>query len=209
MTIHRFALIAPLALVITADLPASAQAQSAAPAAAALAAPAAPTAAAAPAVVEALIRDIAQLEEKLLGLADAIPEDKYGWRPGEGVRSVGEVVMHVAADNYFMPVYAGVAAPEATGIKSGDYPSVQAYEQRTATKAEALQAARESFAHLRSAMQGTNDAFLGATHDIFGMQMTGLDLWVITTTHLHEHLGQMIAYARTNGVVPPWSRASE
>jgi hypothetical protein len=40
---------------------------------------------------------------------------------------------------------------------------------------------------------------------VFGSSMTGLDLWVLTTTHLHEHLGQLIAYARSNGVVPPWS----
>lgn len=159
-----------------------------------------------PVVTATLLRDIARLEQKLVGLAEAIPESSYDWRPGEGVRSVGEVVMHVAADNYFLPVFAGVAAPAATGIKAGDYPSVQAYEQREATKAEAIQALRDSFVHLRAAMEGTDDAFLGRTVDVFGNQMTGLDLWVLTTTHLHEHLGQSIAYARSNGVVPPWSQ---
>ncbi|MGH7447538.1 MAG: DinB family protein [Longimicrobiales bacterium] len=162
--------------------------------------------AAPPAVVDALLRDIAQLEEKLLGLADAIPERSYGWRPGEGVRSVSEVMIHVAADNWFLPTIAGVAAPEATGIKGGDYPSVQAYEARSMSKAEALQALRDSFAHLRAAMEATDDAFLARTLNIFGMEMTGLDLWVMTATHLHEHLGQSIAYARSNGIVPPWSR---
>jgi uncharacterized damage-inducible protein DinB len=160
----------------------------------------------APAVTQALVGDIARVEEKLIGLAEAIPDDKYGWRPGAGVRSVGEVVMHVAADNYFLPQYADVAAPEGTGIKSGDYPSVQAFEGRQATKAEAVQAMRDSFAHLRKAMEGTDQAFLEKQVDVFGMKMTGLDLWVMTTTHLHEHLGQMIAYARSNEIVPPWSR---
>lgn len=166
----------------------------------------APAKSSAPAVTQSLMRDIGQLEEKLIGLADAIPEDKYGWRPGEGVRSVGEVAMHVAADNYFLPVFAGVAAPAATGIKPGDYPSVQAYEQRKATKAESIKAMRESFAHLKQSMSGTDQAFLDKKLDVFGMQMSGMDLWVLTATHLHEHLGQMIAYARSNGVVPPWSR---
>jgi uncharacterized damage-inducible protein DinB len=164
------------------------------------------TASPAPAVMEALMRDIATLEGKLLGLAEAIPEDKYDWRPGEGVRSVREVLTHVAADNYFLPTFAGVAAPEATGIKSGDYPSVQAYEKRSANKAETLQALRESFAHLRTAMQSADEAFLDESIDVFGTAMSGLDLTVMTTTHLHEHLGQAIAYARSNGIVPPWSR---
>ncbi|HSJ14270.1 MAG TPA: DinB family protein [Longimicrobiales bacterium] len=164
--------------------------------------------AAAPVVVEALLRDIERLEEKMMGLADAIPESAYGWRPAEGVRSVSEVIMHVAADNFFLPTVAGVAAPEASGIKAGDYPSVQAFENRTASRAEAQQALRESFAHLRTAMQGSDDALLARNLEIFGMQMTGLDLWVMTTTHLHEHLGQMIAYARSNEIVPPWSRGN-
>ena len=159
-----------------------------------------------PAVIEALLRDIASLEGKLIGLVDAIPEEKYDWRPGEGVRSVREVVMHVAADNYFLPTFAGMDAPVASGIKSGDYPSVQAYENRKVTKAVALQELRASFAHLRSAMEMADDAFLAQTLDVFGMKMKGLDLAVMTTTHLHEHLGQAIAYARSNGIVPPWSR---
>ena len=161
--------------------------------------------AAQPAAVSTLLKDIEQVEQKLVGLAEAIPEEQYGWRPAEGVRSVSEVVMHVAADNYFLPTVAGVAAPAATAIKAGDYPSVQAYEQRKATKAEALAALRASFAHLRAAMQKADDPALAKVHNVFGMQMNGLDLWVMTTTHLHEHLGQMIAYARSNEVVPPSS----
>lgn len=163
-------------------------------------------AAAKSAVVDALLRDLAQLEQKLLGLAEVIPESSYDWRPAEGVRSVGEVMMHVAADNYFLPTIAGVAAPTETGIKAGDYASVQAYERRPATKSEAIAATRASFAFLRDAMGDVTDADLAETLNVFGSSMTGTDLWVLTTTHLHEHLGQMIAYARSNAVVPPWSQ---
>jgi uncharacterized damage-inducible protein DinB len=191
----RFVAVAALGTTVIAPVALSAQSQSQSVAARP-----------ASAVVEALMRDIAALEEKLLGLAEAIPEEKYGWRPGEGVRSVHEVMTHVAADNYFLPTFAGVPAPDATGIKSGDYPSVQAYEKRTAPKAETLQTLRASFAHLKSAMQMADQQFLDQTLDIFGTKMSGLDLTVLTTTHLHEHLGQVIAYARSNGVVPPWSR---
>jgi uncharacterized damage-inducible protein DinB len=165
-----------------------------------------PAPAAAPAVMEVLLQDIQSVEEKLTALGEAIPEGDYAWRPGEGVRSVGEVLMHVAADNYFLPTIAGTAAPAATGIKSGDYPSVQAYEARSASKAEALAALRASFAHLEAAMSGSDQAMLDSSLNVFGNTMSGLQLWVLTTTHLHEHLGQMIAYARSNGVVPPWSQ---
>jgi uncharacterized damage-inducible protein DinB len=164
------------------------------------------TPAARPAVMVTLLRDVQAVEEKLMGLADAIPESAYGWRPSEGVRSVGEVWMHVAADNYFLPTPLGVAAPEASGIKAGDYPSVQAFENRTATKAEAMQALRESFAHLRTAMERSDDAALSRQVSLFGMDMNGQDLWLMTVMHLHEHLGQAIAYARSNNIVPPWSR---
>lgn len=167
---------------------------------------AAARASATPVVTQALLRDLERAEQKLVGLAEAIPEEHYGWRPAEGVRSVGEVLMHVAADNYFLPTFAEVAAPEASGIKAGDYPSVQAYEGRKASKAEALQALRDSFTHLRAAMERTDEAFLGRKLDVFGSEMSGMDLWVVTATHLHEHLGQLIAYGRANGVVPPWSR---
>jgi hypothetical protein len=74
------------------------------------------------------------------------------------------------------------------------------------SKAEAMASLRDSFAHLRAAMEKADEAFLASTVNLFGSEMSGTDLWVVTTTHLHEHLGQMIAYARSNGVVPPWSR---
>lgn len=162
--------------------------------------------AARPAAVDALLRDLTGVEEKLTSLVQAMPDAAYAWRPAEGVRSTGEVVMHIAADNYFLPTAKGVAAPAPTGIKAGSYESVQAYESRRASKTEALAEMRQSFAHLRSAMEQTDEAFLTSELDLFGSRVTGLDLWVLTTTHLHEHLGQLIAYARSSGVVPPWSR---
>jgi uncharacterized damage-inducible protein DinB len=159
-----------------------------------------------PALISSLIRDIDQLEQKLVSLAEAMPAAAMEWRPGAGVRSMNEVLVHIAADNYFLPTAAGIDAPAETGIKAGDYASVQAYEARTVPTAEAIATMRASFDHLRAAMRRTDDAFLGRQLNLFGMQMTGMDLWVLTTTHLHEHLGQNIAYARSNSVVPPWSR---
>src|SRR5687768_5302446 len=72
-----------------------------------------------------LLQATTSVEEKFVALANALSEAQYGWRPGEGVRSVGEVLLHVAADNYFLPTFMGVSAPAATKIASNDYPSVQ------------------------------------------------------------------------------------
>ena len=153
-----------------------------------------------------LLTDLKEVEEKLVGLAKAIPADKYQWRPAEGVRSVGEVMMHVAADNYLMPGGVGVRPPAGTGINVADYKTVQAYESRKANRDEIIADLEVSFAHLRKALEGTTAARMGESLTFFGQQMTVQKLWVLTVTHLHEHLGQGIAYARSNGVKPPWSR---
>ncbi len=65
-------------------------------------------------VLSELASDLAVVEEKIVGLAQAMTVDQYTWRPSEGVRSVGEVFMHVAADNYFLPKFAGFDAPAHT-----------------------------------------------------------------------------------------------
>ena len=165
----------------------------------------APTASA-PAIVTDLLRDLDEVEEKLVGLARAVPGDRWPWRPVQGVRSVGEVFQHVAADNYLMPVFLGTAAPASTGIKGDDYATAQAYESRTLARDSVIADLQRSFAHVRTALRATTAARLGESVDFFGQQRTVQWVWVLTVTHLHEHLGQSIAYARSNGVVPPWSR---
>lgn len=157
-------------------------------------------------LIDDLVRDITRVEEKLVGLAQAIPAEKYDWRPGEGVRSVREVFMHVVAENFFLPTAVGTAPPPATGITAGDYASVQAYEGRTPAPDSVAAELRQSFAFLKTAMAETPVGKLGDSTSVFGMSFTIQQFWVLTATHLHEHLGQQIAYARTNGVVPPWSR---
>ncbi|MDQ3348639.1 MAG: DinB family protein [Acidobacteriota bacterium] len=153
-----------------------------------------------------LLTDIAQVEQKLVGLARAIPADKYSWRPGEGVRSVGEVLMHVAADNYLLPAALGHAAAPATGIKGDDYKTAQAYERRQLGRDSTIAELERSFAHLKKALGATPAARLTAPVALFGQQSTVQRTWLLTATHLHEHLGQLIAYARSNGVAPTWGQ---
>jgi uncharacterized damage-inducible protein DinB len=157
-------------------------------------------------LVADLLKDINELEGKIVGLAKAIPEASYAWRPSAGARSTILVVQHVAADNYFLPTVTGTGAPAATGIKPGDYTSVQAFETRKATRDEAIADLEQSFAHLKQAMQQTTPAQLSESLTVFGQQFTRQQFLILTTTHLHEHLGQLIAYARANNITPPWSR---
>ena len=151
-----------------------------------------------------LIKDVTELQGKLTSLAKEIPTDKYGWRPAADTRSVGEVLLHVAADNYFIPAGLGVKADPSTRIT--DYPSTIAYEKQKLTRDEILAQVDKSFAHLVKVMNETPDAKLDEMVPFFGQQMSRRMVWILTVTHLHEHLGQAIAYARSNNIVPPWSR---
>jgi hypothetical protein len=153
-----------------------------------------------------LLRDLGQVEEKVMALAKAMPEASWTWRPGgeANVRSTGEVFQHIAADNYLLPVLAGAAAPAETGITK-DYKTVQAYEKKAMTREAIVAELEKSFSFLRTSMSGS-EGKLDASIDMFGQKSTTRGLWVTTLTHLHEHLGQLIAYARSNKVTPPWSK---
>jgi uncharacterized damage-inducible protein DinB len=148
--------------------------------------------------------DVRQVQQKIIALAKAMPESTYGWRP-TGARSVGELFMHVAEDNYFIPVAMGKAAPASTGI-TADFKSTQAYSSKPRTKDQIVAELEASFVHLHEAMGLTTDANLGEKIKFFGQDWTRQKAMLLTVTHLHEHLGQGIAYARSNNVVPPWSR---
>ena len=157
-------------------------------------------------LVVTLLKDIEGVGEKFIGLAKAFPADKYDWRPDPAVRSVREVLLHVASDNYLLPALAGTAAPAATGIDLKDFKSVERYEKRSLSRDSVIAELERSFTHLGNAMAKTTASNLAEKVNMFGQQSPVQDLWILTTTHLHEHLGQSIAYARSNGVKPPWSR---
>jgi len=150
-----------------------------------------------------LLKDVSEAKGKIVGLAKALPEAAWDWRPGSGVRSTKEVFVHLTGDNYFIPVGAGSTAPAATGIGE-DYKTVEAFEKRTRTREQVIAELDASFAFLEQQMAATTDAKL-ATASKWPKTSTR-QLWLAATTHLHEHLGQLIAYARSNKVTPPWSK---
>lgn len=152
-----------------------------------------------------LVKDLSQVESKLVGLAKAMTADQYKWRPGEGVRSVGEVFLHVAADNYFLPAAMGMAAPASTGITGDEYTAVMAFEKQQLGRDAIIAELESSFAHLKKSLGEMPRERMRESVSVFGQDFTIREFMILATTHVHEHLGQMIAYARTNGVVPPWS----
>ena len=153
-----------------------------------------------------LMTDVAEVEQKITSLATALPEKAWGWRPGAGVRSSSEVIVHVAADNYVMPASLGVAVPPAIGIDVSKFETLGAFEKRARTRQQAMSELAASFAFLKQQIAATPDAQLGTPITVFGRPSTRRATWIFAVAHLHEHLGQLIAYARSNSVVPPWSR---
>jgi len=152
-----------------------------------------------------LLKDTADVEKKIVALANALPESAYAWRPAPGVRSTGEVFAHIASDNYFLPALLDIPAPKETGITK-EYKTAEAFEKRPMNKATVIAELQKSFAFLRTSMTATTDETLNTPIEMFGQKSSTRGVWITTATHLHEHLGQLIAYARSNKVVPPWSK---
>jgi uncharacterized damage-inducible protein DinB len=143
---------------------------------------------------------IDQAQDKLLQLANAIPAEKYAWKPGEGVRSVGEVFNHVASANYFFPTIWKSTVPMPAGIDPRTFE-----KEMSGDKAKTIDILTKSFEHVRAAIMAASEADLNNKINIFGHDATVRDAMLIVVTHAHEHLGQSIAYARSNAIVPPWS----
>jgi len=142
------------------------------------------------------VRGYDDLERKFLSLAEAFPDGKYAWRPMEGVRSVGEILGHVAGGNYGYGVWLGVQPP--AGVDR------QGLEKMT-DKSKLIEAVKNSFDHYRQAVLKIPDEDLEKAVKMLNRQGTIREALLFVAAHQPEHLGQLIAYARMNGVVPPWT----
>jgi len=143
-----------------------------------------------------LVKDVEQLEKKYIALAEAETQEQYMYRPAAGVRSTSEVFMHVAGANLMIPGIIGMKADSAAQA---------AASERISTKAEVVSALRHSFQHVKHALMMTPDSDLDRPVKLFGQDATVRSTLVLTVSHMHEHLGQAIAYARAQGIQPPWS----
>lgn len=149
------------------------------------------------------VADLDTMYSKFASLAEAIPAEKYSWRPAEGVRSIGEAFQHVSSEFYvFTPMaYGATVSPVVTRSPEG----FQKFEAMS-TKPDVLKHLKESFAYTKQQIMGLDDAAITGTQKLFGQDMTIMHTSLIMSGDLHEHLGQLIAYARMNGVKPPWSK---
>ena len=156
-----------------------------------------------------VLKDLEFVENKFSGLAKAM-SGKYQWRPADKVRSFGEVLQHVSGENYALPMVLGAKPPaefKAANVNEG---FGLASEMEKVTDEAAIQAEiTRSFAHIRQAVTALRDTEMNAPVKIFGMNTTKRGFLLLINNHMHEHLGQLIAYARMNGVVPPWSAQSD
>jgi uncharacterized damage-inducible protein DinB len=147
------------------------------------------------------LAELAYYEERFTRLAEAVPAEKYGWRPAEGVRSIGEVYAHIVAANY------GIARAFGAQMPAGVDP--KAITAAAGDKPKIVQGLKDSFAHFRQAILALSDADSDKPMKMFGRQTTQRGSFIMVTGHTGEHLGQSIAYARMNGIVPPWTEESQ
>jgi len=150
----------------------------------------------------ALLADLENLRGKFVGLAEVFPADKYNWKPMEGVRSVAEVLMLAAFEGYsFIPSSFG-------GQRADLGPNAAALRTLT-DKAQVIEHLNKGFAHAKKQIETIDAATLTGSRPFFGQTRgpEGLSLGVFGD--LHEHLGQLIAYARMNQLVPPWTAAAQ
>jgi len=138
-------------------------------------------------------KDAGTLSNKFTGLA-RVMAGKYDWKPGQGVRSVSDVFNLVVTEN-------GMLA----GVLSGT-PNTGGQPAPITDPGKLQEALKTSYANLQKAITGLSDNDLQAHVKLFGEDMTKQDALMLILEDQHEHLGQSIAYARTNGVVPPWSK---
>jgi len=145
---------------------------------------------------EELVGQMHFIEGRLASLAEAIPEDKYSWRPSEGVRSVGEVYVHAGSANYFLLSFLGGKMPE------GFSPD---YEKTMTKKSDIIKMLKDSFEFARNFISTMKEENLDKEVELPFGKFTQRGVLFIVMNHGHEHLGQSIAYARMNGITPPWS----
>jgi len=149
------------------------------------------------------VSDLDFVGKRLVDLAEKMPADKYGWRPAPGVRSVSEVFMHVVGANYMLPGLVGGKMPEGFD---------RAMETSVTDKAKVIEWLKKSIENAKAVASATSDADLDKKVKVpflAGRELTERRILIIVETHMHEHLGQSIAYARSNGVTPPWSETGE
>jgi uncharacterized damage-inducible protein DinB len=147
-------------------------------------------------------------KSEILRLADAVPAEKYDWRPGQGVRSVGEVYVHIANGNRLLMGFLRATPPSREEFNKMVADNQQK-EKSLKGKAQIIADLKQSFDEVEKALDSTSAAEADRAVKAFGRDTTVRGIFILITRHASEHLGQSIAYARMNGIVPPWSAGGQ
>ncbi len=154
-----------------------------------------------------MLWQIDDVQKKLMDLEDAIPQKKMSWRPAKGVRSISEVYLHVAFGNYILAKFSGFELP--ADITLPDFKEINKWDAATKDKKEIAERMKKSFEFISNSIKNMPDADLEKEVTFFGQETSKRNMLMSALAHMHEHLGQSIAYARSNGVVPPWTAAQQ
>ena len=140
------------------------------------------------------------VSRQLVALAEAIPAEKYSWRPAEGVRSTSEVLMHIALANFYLLSVTGPKMP--ADMKSAGM------EKTVTAKSEVVDWLKRSLDAVTTAHRALPPADLQRNVRIMDRDATVDGMYLRILVHANEHMGQLVAYARMNGITPPWSEGA-
>lgn len=153
-----------------------------------------------PIFVKEFIGQVEFIEGRLLQLEGAMSQEQMTWAPAEGVRNVAAVYLHVAEANFML---VGKMTGEAPKGERGEI------EKSTTDKNKIAEIMKASFSKIKESAANLSEEDLNKEIKMFGMTFTLRNFMITILNHMHEHLGQGIAYARMNGVTPPWSMKEE
>jgi uncharacterized damage-inducible protein DinB len=137
------------------------------------------------------------VSQQLIALAEATPAEKYSWRPAPGVRSTSEVYMHIAIANFYLLSVTGPKMPADLNIKM---------EKTVTSKEEVIAWLKKSLEAVKTARAAVTPKDLERKVKIADRDATVDGMYLRIIVHANEHMGQLVAYARMTGVVPPWSK---
>jgi uncharacterized damage-inducible protein DinB len=141
--------------------------------------------------------DLERVQKKFVDLANAVPADKLTWRPSADSRSFAEVLLHVAGERYGILSLMGAEPPSSFDRKG--------FEKSTTDRARIIEELNQSWDFTQKTIKGMSNAEFAKLLPKLGPQANAGDVVYILVADAHEHLGQSVAYARENGIVPPWS----
>jgi hypothetical protein len=145
------------------------------------------------------LADLDVMRGKFVGLAQAFSQDQYGWRPMEGVRSVSEVLMLIASEGYGF-------VPNAFGGKPAMAREEMGKLAKITDKTQVIDHLNKAFAHAKAQLEAIDPVTLTGQRTVMGQPRSSAQIALMVGGDMHEHLGQLIAYARSNKIVPPWSK---